>query len=45
MCGRSELVARVYFTIVCDRSELVAARVCFSIVCDRSELVRWCVSQ
>ena len=26
------------FTIVCDRSELVA-RVCFTIVCDRSELV------
>ena len=35
---KSELVAMVCFTIVCDRSELVA-RVCFIIVCDRSELV------
>ena len=31
-------MARVCFTIVCDRYELVAT-VCFTIVCDRSELV------
>ena len=38
------LVARVCFTIVCDRSELLP-KVCFTIVCGRSELVARCVSQ
>ena len=31
-------MARVCFTIVCDRSELVE-RVCFTIVCGRSDIV------
>ena len=31
-------MAKVCFTIVCDRSELVA-KVCFTIVCGCSELV------